>query len=207
MPQGRPHPNKKHHSKGRVPAHQNTTAFRHNPKSKLTDKIVNRCPNEGLCRRCHDKIEWRKQYRKYKLRTQPGICNQCQQRNVTASYHTICPACAITKSPPMKICAMCTKEPAQQPNGESHQEQSHTSQDSAKEHNLLSTTQLRVLRTRERNLRKEQQNQQEHHNSGTEEEGFLEEDDFQLDDYTIMSEEEQDDEIPLGIPIRDAGLA
>jgi hypothetical protein len=201
MPQGRPHPNKKHHNKGRVPAHQNTTAFRHNPKSKLTDKIVNRCPNEGLCRRCHDKIEWRKQYRKYKLRTQPGICNQCQRRNVTASYHTICQDCAITTKshPPVKICAMCTKEPAlsvQAP-------QQPPPQDSLMEH--CSSTKLRVLRTMERNLRKEQHKQQQEPMSCQDEDGY-EEDDFQLEDY-IMSEEEDDDIIQFGIPIRDAGLA
>ena len=97
MPKGYPHPNKKQHSKGRVPAHQNKTAFHHNPKSKLTDKILS-CPIEGLCRRCHEKIEWRKTYRKYKLRTQPGTCNLCKRRNVLAAYHTICGDCAWDRS-------------------------------------------------------------------------------------------------------------
>jgi hypothetical protein len=85
---------------------------------------------------------------------------------------------------------MCTKEPAQ-PNGESHPQQQLP--DSIREPS--STLKLRVLRTQERNLRKEDQ-------------GYLEDnDDFPLEDYYIMSEEEDDDEIPLGIPIRDAGLA
>ena len=44
-------------SKGRVPSHQNAFAFRHNPKSKLTEKIA-AMPIRGLCRRCRDKIEW-----------------------------------------------------------------------------------------------------------------------------------------------------
>lgn len=79
--------------KGQKPAHQNSFAFRHNPKSKLTDKILS-SPNEGLCQRCHDKIEWRKTYRKYKPLTQPSKCNLCQKRNVTAAYHTICSGCA-----------------------------------------------------------------------------------------------------------------
>jgi hypothetical protein len=29
-------------------------------------------PNIGLCQKCHDIIEWKKQYRKYKPRTMPG---------------------------------------------------------------------------------------------------------------------------------------
>jgi len=82
---------------GRAPAHQNKFAFRHNPKSKKTEKILN-SPNIGLCRRCHDKIEWRKTYRKYKPRTQPGKCNLCQRRNIKAAYHTICGECAWAKS-------------------------------------------------------------------------------------------------------------
>ena len=79
--------------KGHAPAHQNTFAYRHNPKSKLTAKIL-ASPNEGLCKRCHDKIEWRKQFRKYKPLTQPATCNLCKRRNVTAAYHTICGSCA-----------------------------------------------------------------------------------------------------------------
>lgn len=78
--------------KGRAPKHQNTFAFRHNPKSKKTDKILN-SPNVGVCRRCHDKIEWRKKYRKYKPRTQLGKCNLCCRKNITAAYHTICTDC------------------------------------------------------------------------------------------------------------------
>lgn len=85
--------NKKKKNKGHAPAHQNSFAFRHNPKSKLTEKILS-SPNVGVCRRCHEKIEWRKKYRKYKPRTQPGTCNLCRKRNVTAAYHTICRSCA-----------------------------------------------------------------------------------------------------------------
>eukprot|EP00984_Skeletonema_dohrnii_P020896 scaffold10294_cov102-Skeletonema_dohrnii-CCMP3373.AAC.6 len=79
--------------KGRAPKHQNSFAFRHNPKSKKTDKILN-SPNVGVCRRCHDKIEWRKKYRKYKPRTQLGKCNLCCGKNIKAAYHTICTECA-----------------------------------------------------------------------------------------------------------------
>lgn len=79
----------------RRPAHQNTFAYRHNPNSKKTQQIL-ASPNVHVCRRCHDKIEWRKQYRKYKPRTQPGKCTSCQRKNVTAAYHTICETCTRT---------------------------------------------------------------------------------------------------------------
>jgi len=79
--------------KGRAPKHQNSFAFRHNPKSKKTDKILN-SPNVGVCRRCYDKIEWRKKYRKYKPRTQLGKCNLCCMKKIKAAYHTICTDCA-----------------------------------------------------------------------------------------------------------------
>lgn len=82
--------------KGRAPAHQNQFAFKHNPKSKKTDAILN-SPNTHTCRRCHDKIDWRKKYRKYKPRTQPGKCNICLKRNVMAAYHTICTECTTSE--------------------------------------------------------------------------------------------------------------
>jgi len=92
MPQQQKNKKKK---KGKKPAHQNKFAFQHNPKSKLTEKILS-SPNQGVCRRCHDKIEWRKKYRKYKpLTKQPGRCNICLSRNVYVAYHTICSNCAI----------------------------------------------------------------------------------------------------------------
>mmetsp|Transcript_20185 Transcript_20185/g.29822 ORF Transcript_20185/g.29822 Transcript_20185/m.29822 type:complete len:196 (-) Transcript_20185:10-597(-) len=88
----------------RAPKHQNVTSFRHNPKSKKTASILS-MPNEGLCKYCWDKVEWKKKYRKYKPLTQPSHCNECKQRTVTAAYHTICQPCA-TKS---SVCAWCTQ--------------------------------------------------------------------------------------------------
>jgi Uncharacterized conserved protein (DUF2039) len=79
--------------KGRAPAHQNTFAFRHNPKSKKTAKILG-SPVDNCCRRCRDKIVWRKTYRKYKPLTQPATCNQCHCKTITSAYHTICKRCA-----------------------------------------------------------------------------------------------------------------
>lgn len=97
-----PPPGEKKKKKGRKPAHQNTFAFRHNPKSKLTDKIL-ASPNEGVCKKCHDKIEWRKQYRKYKPLSQPAKCNLCKKRNIKAAYHTICNGCATSETVINKI--------------------------------------------------------------------------------------------------------
>lgn len=89
MPQDPAHKKKK---KGHAPVHQNRFAFHHNPKSKKTATIL-AAPIQHVCRRCHEKIEWKKQYRKYKPLTTPGKCNHCGNRNVKAAYHTICEPC------------------------------------------------------------------------------------------------------------------
>lgn len=52
---------------------------------------------ECVCQRCKDKLEWRKKYRKYKPRTQPGSCNICKQKRVLAAYHTICRKCTTSE--------------------------------------------------------------------------------------------------------------
>ncbi|CAB9528360.1 Uncharacterized conserved protein (DUF2039) [Seminavis robusta] len=95
MPQSNVPKHLRKKKKGHAPAHQNTFAFQHNPNSTKTSKIMD-LPNVHVCRRCHDKIEWRKKYRKYKSRTQPGKCNICQQKRVMAAYHTICGKCSET---------------------------------------------------------------------------------------------------------------
>eukprot|EP01132_Coremiostelium_polycephalum_P000825 gene825-1031_t len=69
------------------------TAFKHNPKSKKTAAIL-AMPNEGLCHTCHETIEWRKKYRRYKPLTVPGRCTNCQQKTVTRAYHILCDACS-----------------------------------------------------------------------------------------------------------------
>ncbi len=47
----------------RAPAHQNRTAFRHNPRSVKTAKIMSLPATAGCCKRCIDQIEWRRTYR------------------------------------------------------------------------------------------------------------------------------------------------
>lgn len=51
--------------KSGAPAHANRHAYKHNPSSKLTKKIL-AMPINGLCPACEEQIEWRKRYRKYK---------------------------------------------------------------------------------------------------------------------------------------------
>jgi len=104
-----PQPKKK--KKGHAPAHQNKFAFTHNPNSRKTKCILS-LPNVGVCRRCHDKLEWRKKYRKYKPRTQPGSCNKCHRKNVVAAYHTVCKDCAwkTEEGTRRRVCAICVKE-------------------------------------------------------------------------------------------------
>jgi hypothetical protein len=95
--------------KGKVPAHQNTFAFIHNPHSKITDKITGSA-NTHVCRRCHDKIEWRKQYRKYKPRTSaPGKCNLCSMKRIKRAYHTICEPCTRTSPKAVALLAELNK--------------------------------------------------------------------------------------------------
>jgi len=89
-------------ARGKRPAHQNKTAFQHNPNSRLTARIA-AIPNDGLCHRCHAIIEWRKKYRKYKPLTNPRKCNQCAQKTVRFAYHTLCAPCSGAK----RVCAKC----------------------------------------------------------------------------------------------------
>lgn len=158
--------NKTKKKKGRAPAHQNTFAYKHNPCSKKTDKILS-LPNIHTCQRCYDKIEWRKQYRKYKPRTQPGTCNGCKKRNVKAAYHTICTKCTTESAkakdlikevlletpdsedaPPMRACAVCVKEIALPDPEEEENDREHI--------DAMSRLNLRQRRALERKVAKEE---------------------------------------------------
>ncbi|TYZ65296.1 hypothetical protein PybrP1_011464 [[Pythium] brassicae (nom. inval.)] len=85
-----------------APKYQNTFAFKHNPKSKKTERIL-ALPIYGLCEKCRKQIEWRKKYRKYKPLTQPASCIHCHQKTVTSAYHAACDPCARERD----ICAKC----------------------------------------------------------------------------------------------------
>uniref|UniRef100_A0A7S3PFY7 Uncharacterized protein n=1 Tax=Aplanochytrium stocchinoi TaxID=215587 RepID=A0A7S3PFY7_9STRA len=88
----------------RAPKHQNSFAFKHNKSSKKTTKILAKT-HSNLCKRCHDQVEWRKKYRKYKPLKQPKKCFGCQQKNITRAYHILCNSCAGGRN----VCAKCTK--------------------------------------------------------------------------------------------------
>ncbi|CAN8064654.1 unnamed protein product [Agarophyton chilense] len=90
-------------AKSRAPAHQNSFAFRHNKRSKLTDKIQRTVDTQALCNACANKIEWRKKYRKYKPLTVPSRCNRCRAKRVFSAYHTLCSSCTAHAT----VCAMC----------------------------------------------------------------------------------------------------
>ena len=92
-------------SKTRQPAHQNSWAFKHNTGSKKTARIA-RLPVHQMCLACTKVILWKKKYRKYKPRTQPGRCNLCKNKNVLAAYHVICRGCARKAN----VCAKCNVE-------------------------------------------------------------------------------------------------
>ena len=78
-------------------AHQNSFKFRHNKKSVKTEKIKN-SPLDFLCQRCHDILQWKIDYRKYKPLTAMTKCNQCHERNIIKAYRSICDMCAHAKT-------------------------------------------------------------------------------------------------------------
>lgn len=86
--------------------HQNSYAFKHNKNSRKTREIAKINHHGALCKRCQEKIDWRKKFRKYKPIKDPGICNGCKQRNVMRAYHTLCSSCAGGR----QVCAKCTKK-------------------------------------------------------------------------------------------------
>eukprot|EP00164_Ancoracysta_twista_P011278 GFYU01017338.1.p1 GENE.GFYU01017338.1~~GFYU01017338.1.p1 ORF type:complete len:194 (+),score=45.12 GFYU01017338.1:139-720(+) len=86
----------------RAQKNQNRDAFKHNPKSKLSEKIKE-LPNVGLCGKCHEIVEWRKKYRRYKPLTQPKKCDKCHLKKVKHAYHLVCEDCVLS----LLICAKC----------------------------------------------------------------------------------------------------
>ncbi len=79
-------------------------AFTHNPKSQKS-KAIMEAPINGLCKRCTEQIEWKKQYRKYKPLKAPVTCRDCKQKTVMSAYHNLCTACADR----LGVCAKCTQ--------------------------------------------------------------------------------------------------
>ena len=60
-------------------------------------------PNRGVCATCHEIIEWKKKYGKYKPLKVPGKCVGCGSSTVVDAYHNICQQCAAATG----ACAKC----------------------------------------------------------------------------------------------------
>jgi len=89
-------------SRNRAPKHQNSFSWHHNKNSTKTKKILS-TPNDGLCQRCFEIIEWKKKYRKYKPLAAPKNCTECHEKTVTRAYWHLCDTCAKT----LKVCGKC----------------------------------------------------------------------------------------------------
>ncbi len=99
---------------GRKQAHQNVHKFIHNPNSKLT-KHIYAIEHEGLCTRCEQIIEWRKDYRKYKPLKEPRRCIGCLDKTVTRAYHQLCAKCSKEKVVCAKCCEPCDASTKEKP--------------------------------------------------------------------------------------------
>ncbi|KAI8907971.1 hypothetical protein EDD86DRAFT_173499, partial [Gorgonomyces haynaldii] len=82
--------------------YQNTVAFTPNKYSPVALKRA-ATVIKGVCSKCWEQIEWKKQFNKYKPLTQPKTCTQCKQRKVVDAYHVLCKDCAADR----KVCAKC----------------------------------------------------------------------------------------------------
>ena len=56
--------------------------------------------------RCKEKIEWKKQYNKYKALTTAAKCEACGNKAVRHAYHRVCIPCAQEAA----ACAMCREK-------------------------------------------------------------------------------------------------
>eukprot|EP01128_Nolandella_sp_AFSM9_P004673 TRINITY_DN2134_c0_g1_i1.p1 TRINITY_DN2134_c0_g1~~TRINITY_DN2134_c0_g1_i1.p1 ORF type:complete len:296 (-),score=60.48 TRINITY_DN2134_c0_g1_i1:81-968(-) len=91
--------------KGARQANLNAFKYKHNKNSKKTRKIF-ATPIEGLCSSCTRKLEWKKDYRKYKPLSQPKKCTSCSRRSIVNSYHVICRDCFQEQ----QCCAKCLQK-------------------------------------------------------------------------------------------------
>ncbi|XP_076443809.1 uncharacterized protein C9orf85 homolog [Babylonia areolata] len=87
--------------------HRNSTAFKNTKydTSQRTKNILS-VGQDGLCKRCKEKIEWKIKYKKYKPLTQPATCTRCHQKTVKKAYYTVCQPCATS----LNICAKCAEK-------------------------------------------------------------------------------------------------
>ncbi|KNC79238.1 hypothetical protein SARC_08362 [Sphaeroforma arctica JP610] len=84
--------------------HQNKLTFQHDSKSRKSNRIF-KMNNSGVCPRCHEQIEWRKKFKKYKPLKTEKRCTGCGEKKITRAYHVLCKDCAHSKG----VCAKCTQ--------------------------------------------------------------------------------------------------
>jgi len=94
-------------------AFKNKFAFRHNKHSKKTE-FIKAIPNVGLCSRCHEIVEWRKKYRKYKPIKDLKKCGGCNEKKIKAAYHVLCKDCSYARN----CCPKCMEARAEQEEGD-----------------------------------------------------------------------------------------
>ena len=85
--------------------YQNKTAYkphRDQPTHVVAEHVIQR-QEQGLCVRCIEILQWRRQFNKYKPLTLPRRCLHCQQKTVKCAYHVLCQVCAGEQH----VCAKC----------------------------------------------------------------------------------------------------
>lgn len=176
--------------KKKAPKHQNNYTFQHNKNSKKTKKILE-IPNNGLCKRCYEKIEWKKKYRKYKPIKQPRKCNVCEQKKVTRAYHSICDDCGSE----LGVCLKCMNLEVFKSEKEIEEEMLQEEEDVEE---MLEGLPLRVkksyLRKKEKGLLDKKEDEEDEEEEGDdEEEGENQEEDEENDENEGQEEDKEND--------------
>ena len=84
--------------------YQNSVAYKAGRYGETRQtKLAAALPLAGICARCKEKIEWKKQYGKYKPLSAPKTCVECQEKRVKQAYYRLCQVCAERK----QVCAKC----------------------------------------------------------------------------------------------------
>ena len=93
------------------PLHQNREKWvpeRADKHSSMREKVERDLaqPGGGVCQKCREVIQWKKDYGKYKPLRAPAKCTHCNQRVITHAYHMLCLGCANFKN----VCAKCGED-------------------------------------------------------------------------------------------------
>ncbi|KAK9090909.1 hypothetical protein Sjap_024086 [Stephania japonica] len=89
--------------------HKNRYAWKPNAGQKKNEtevggKLKPYSEITGVCPRCRDQIQWKRDYGKYKPLSEPSKCQKCSKRNVRQAYHNLCSGCAKE----FNVCAKCS---------------------------------------------------------------------------------------------------